>query len=63
MRRQQVLRHLGEGRQRRAGFAAAVEATARPSIPPEFSPRDYAAYLLSIDAEIEPTVTIAPPEV
>ncbi|MFG6486207.1 ferritin-like domain-containing protein [Roseateles sp. BYS78W] len=53
MRRQQVLRHLGEGRQRRAGFAAAVEATAHPSIPPEFSPRDYVAYLLSIDAEIE----------
>lgn len=55
MRRQQVLRHLGGGKLRRAAFAAAAghEAIVPPSIPPEFSPRDYVAYLLSIDAEIE----------
>ncbi|MDA8519759.1 ferritin-like domain-containing protein [Acidovorax sp. NCPPB 4044] len=73
MRRQQILRYLGEGRLRDAGLPAAVVpaaafatvdvATAAVatsavahkviSIPPEFSPRDYAAYLLSIDAEIE----------
>ncbi|MBI3345745.1 MAG: ferritin-like protein [Burkholderiales bacterium] len=52
MRRQQVLRHLGGGRSRLAAFAVQAAATA-PSIPPEFSPRDYVAYLLSIDAEIE----------
>jgi hypothetical protein len=53
MRRQQILRHLGGGVQRLTAFAAAREAKAGPSIPPEFSPRDYVAYLLSIDAEIE----------
>lgn len=55
MRRQQVLRHLGGGKPRAAGLgtAFAAEAAARPAIPPEFSARDYVAYLLSIDAEIE----------
>lgn len=66
MLRQQILRHLGEGRLRQAGLAAASAATASFAsvstsvheavaalIPPEFSPRDYVAYLLSIDAEIE----------
>lgn len=51
MRRQEILRHLGGARPRLAALAAA--APARPSIPPEFSARDYVAYLLSIDAEIE----------
>lgn len=54
MRVDLVLRHLGGGERRHLLSRSRGTAGAdRYAIPPEFSPRDFVAYLLSIDAEIE----------
>jgi hypothetical protein len=53
MRFQQVMRHLGAGRTQQVMLHTERTSSARSPIPPEFSHRDYVAYLLSIDAEIE----------
>jgi hypothetical protein len=61
MRFDEVMRHLGGGKRRLTALAVANSKAGEHSVlptvpqeaPPEFSHRDYVAYLLSIDAEIE----------